>query len=202
MVGIITIYNLAFYNVIKIVNMQASTFGKLNIILAVYGLKTITEQIRDLVTDGNIQTLNFTVDNKTIGEDGWRGQRKSITILYNYDGGDLQVEAAKEGDVMLINPDKIKAQRSVNEDVTKGKNKLTILAASYGPQDITDKVRDLIAYSSLSFTIDNAVLGDTWNGVAKTLVLVLGSGNQVKEVKVFAEREFCDINLTETMAVG
>ncbi|CAN5710459.1 hypothetical protein BH10BAC2_BH10BAC2_16670 [soil metagenome] len=182
--------------------MQAKTFGKLNIIVAVYGLKTITEQIKSLVIDGKIQTLNFKVNNEVIEEDGWRGQRKSITILYNYDGGDLQVEAAKEGDILVINPDKIKVQRSINEDVTKGKSKLTIMAASYGPHDVTDKIRDLIACNSLSFTTDNAVLGDTWNGVAKTLVLVPGFGDQVKGVKVFAEREFCDINLNETVTIG
>lgn len=183
--------------------MQAQTCGKLNIIVAVYGLKTVTEKIESLVIDGKIQTLKFTVDNEVIGEDGWRGQRKSMTILYNYDGGNLQVEAAKEGDILSIHPDKMKVQRSVTDAVITNNNKLTILAASYGPQDVTDKIRDLVAYNSLSFTVDNAVLGDTWNGVAKTLVLVLGSASgQVKEVKVFAEREFCDINLNEPIVLS
>jgi hypothetical protein len=175
------------------------SFGKLNIIVAVYGLKTVTDNISNLIIEGQPQTLNFTINNGTIGEDGWRGQRKSLTIIYSYDGGDLQVIAAKEGDAIIIHPDKqrkpkLTVQSSADNDG------LSILAASYGPDDVTYKVKQLISSSNiLSFKVDNTIFGDTWFGVPKTLIVVLGSGTEVRTVEIFTEREPCYIDLNEVI---
>jgi hypothetical protein len=180
--------------------MNEQNSGKLNIIVAVYGLKTVTDLVKDLIIKGNPQTLSFIVNNKTIGEDGWIGQRKSIMVVYNYDGGNLHVAAAKEGDVLIVNPDQLSANKPALSDNLANKNGLSILAASYGPADVTDKVRELIStLNTLSFTVDNTTLDDTWYGVAKTLVIILGSGNEVTAVEVFVERETCYIDLNDTV---
>jgi len=177
--------------------MQEQGLGKLNILVAVYGLKTVTENISQLITDGTPETLSFTVNNKVIGDDGWLGQRKSLTIIYNYDGGDIQITTSKEGDLVNINPDKLRTPRlSVPDSSEYGK--LSILAASYGPDDVTYKVKNLVSsYNTLSFVVDNTLFGDTWYGVAKTLVIVLGVEDEIKAVEIFTEREPCYIDLND-----
>jgi hypothetical protein len=180
--------------------MQVQNLGKLNIIVAVYGLKTITDKVANLVSDEQPQTLNFTVNNLLIGEDGWRGQRKSLLILYNYDGGDLQVVAAKEGDEIAINPGTLNKPKLTGTESQLNADRLSVLAASYGPDDVTYKVRNLISqYNTLSFTVGNNLFGDAWYGVAKTLVIVLGYGNEIRDVEIFTEREVCYIDLNEVI---
>lgn len=177
--------------------MQEQGFGKLNILVAVYGLTTVTENINRLINEGTPETLSFTVNNKVIGDDGWLGQRKSITIVYDYDGGDLQIVAAKEGDVININPEKLRTPRLSTPDRFEY-GKLSVLAASYGPDDVTYKVKNLISsYNTLSFVVDNTLFGDTWYGVAKTLVVVLGVEDEIRAVEVFTEREPCYIDLND-----
>jgi hypothetical protein len=178
--------------------MSEQKFGQLNIIVAVYGLQTVTEQIRNLVTDGSPQTLHFTVNNKNIGEDGWVGQKKSIMIVYDYDGGDLHVATAIEGEAITIDPDKLGNRRPVIPEPFSGSNSLSILAASYGADDVTYKIKGLISsYNTLSFPVDNTLFGDPWYGVAKTLVIVLGKDHEVSAVEIFTERETCYIDLNE-----
>jgi hypothetical protein len=178
--------------------MLQQKFGQLNIIVAVYGLQTVTEQISNLVTDGSPQKLHFTVNNKNIGEDGWVGQRKSIMIVYDYDGGDLHVATAIEGEAITIDPDKLGNRRPVIPEPFSGSNSLSVLAASYGPDDVTYKIKSLISsYNTLSFPVDNTLFGDPWYGVAKTLVIVLGKDHEVSAVEVFTERETCYIDLNE-----
>ena len=181
-------------------NMIKQNFGRLNIVVAVYGLKTVTEHIKNLIVNGLPQTLNITVNNPTIGEDGWPGQRKSLMILYNYDDGNLQVAAAKEGDVITINPYTFKTTEPLYSDAVTRNHGLEVLAATYGAEDVTGKVRKMIsAYNTLSFKVDNTVFKDPWYGVAKTLVVILGADNEVRSVEVFAERESCYIDLSDAI---
>src|SRR5450432_4054944 len=116
--------------------MQETNFGRLNIVLAIYGLKDVTERIKHLVTNSQPETLSFIVTNEVIGDDGWKGQEKSLLILYNYDGGDMQISTSKERDTVSINPDIFKKIRLLNTaDSTS--DKLSVIAASYGPDDVT-----------------------------------------------------------------
>ena len=180
--------------------MQIPGSGKLNIIIAVYGLKVVTDEVTRLIIDETPQTLNFKVTNYIIGQDGWRGQQKSLLVVYNYDGGDLHVATAKEGDVLTINPENFKKARPVFfEDPEEG-DRLSILAASYGTDDVTYKIKKMISkYNTLSFTVSNATFGDSWYGVAKTLVIVLGYGHDVRAVEIFTEREACYIDLNDVV---
>jgi hypothetical protein len=155
--------------------MVEQNTGKLNIIVAVYGLKTVTEQVKGLLDEGDPKTLSFIVSNRVIGEDGWHGQRKSITIIYNYREGDLQVATAKEGDVITLSPKLSTAPNAIIRENSTGNHRLSVLAATYGPHDITHKVKKMISfYNTLLFPVNNTVLGDAWHGVEKTLVIVLG----------------------------
>jgi hypothetical protein len=179
--------------------MQEENLGKLNIIVAVYGLKTVTDDITNLIIDGNPQTLHFMVNNQVIGKDGWRGQRKSITVVYNYDSGELRVAAAKEGDMLTITPD-VPKQFPIPLNNSANDKRLSVLAATYGPDDVTYKIKNMISsYNTLSFTADNTIFGETWYGVAKTLVIVLGNNDEVKAVEIFTEREACYLDLNDVI---
>lgn len=176
--------------------------GKLNIVLAVYGLSTVTENIQNLVTHEQPGTLSFTVNNTILGEDGWPGQRKSVMIIYKYDDGDLHLVAGKEGDTILINPAVHKRSKPLYPGAVTNNAGLTVLAATYGPQDVTEKVRQLISpYKAAFIRVDNTVFEDSWYGVAKTLVVVLGTAHEVLAVEVFAERESCYIDLNDLVPV-
>jgi hypothetical protein len=180
--------------------MSQQQTSKLNIIVAVYGLQTVTEQIRKLVIDCSPQTLNFIVNNKNVEEDGWVGQKKSLTIVYDYDGGDIHVATAIEGEPITINPDKLNNQRPVIAEPFSGSTSLSVLAASYGPDNVTYKIKSLISsYNTISFPVDNTVFGDSWYGVAKTLVIVLGNDHEVSAVEIFTERETCYLDLNEVI---
>jgi len=183
--------------------MQEQNTGKLNIIVAVYGLKTVTEKIKDLLREGDSQILSFIVSNRVIGEDGWHGQRKSITIIYNYDEGDLQVATAREGDVIILRPHPGGTSRSIAKKNSVPDQRTSVLVATYGPRDVTDKVKTMISfYNTLLFPVDNILLGDAWKGIEKTLVVILGTGNKVKAVEVFRERETCYLDLNKIIPVA
>lgn len=183
--------------------MQTQTTGKLNILTAVYGLKNVTTNIVALVTDGDLQKLSFTVNNKIIGEDGWEGQRKSITIFYNYDDGAMLIATAKESEVITIGSAEFAKSKALAKHISFHQQKVTVLAATYGADDITYKVKNLISsYNTLSFKADNTVFGDGWYGVAKTLVIILGYGHNVTAVEVFTERENCYIDLNDFVTTG
>ena len=178
--------------------MQNLGSGKLNIIVAVYGLKIVTDEISGFIIDGYPQTFSLTVNNYTIKEDGWRGQQKSLTVLYNYDGGELNVATAKEGDILNINPAHIRKQKFPENHFNI--NGLSVLAATYGPDDVTYKVRNMISpYNTLSFRADNEIFGDSWYGVPKTLVVILGNDDEVRSVEIFTEREICYIDLNDAV---
>ncbi|MBV9962107.1 MAG: hypothetical protein JO072_07640 [Parafilimonas sp.] len=182
--------------------MQEQKPGKLNIIVAVYGLKTVTDDIINLIIDGSPQILHFIVNNKVIGKDGWRGQKKTITVVYNYDGGELCVAAAREGDMLTITPEIPKQVKLPATTTSTGNEKLSVLAATYGPDDVTYKVRNMISsYNTLSFAVDNTIFGESWYGVAKTLVIILGSFNEIKAVEIFTERETCYLDLNDVIPV-
>lgn len=178
--------------------MIEQNFGKLNIVLAVYGLKRVTQNVKNLITDAEPQSLSFSVTNKVIGQDGWVGQKKSIMILYNYDDGDMHLAAAKEGGTITINPDTLTTSQPVYSNAITNNSGLTVLAAAYGPQDVTQQVRNLLSpYKAAYFRIDNTSFADSWYGVAKTLVVVLGTATEVWTVEVFTERESCYIDLND-----
>lgn len=178
--------------------MQIKSKGKLNIRVAVYGLKIVTQNIVALIRDGNPQTLNFIVNNKEIGEDGWPGQRKSITILYNYDDGPLLIAAAKESEVLTIGNEEFEKSGFLSQQTLNDELKLSVLGATYGPADITSTLKTLITpLGTISFKADNTTFGDSWYGVAKTLIVILGFGKHATLVKMFVEREQCYIDLKD-----
>lgn len=172
--------------------------GTLHIRIAVYGLKVVTNKIAALIRDGNPQTLNFIVNNKEIGEDGWPGQKKSITVVYSYDDGPLFIAAARESEVLTVGIKEFEKSNLAPRQTPVHEQRLSVLGATYGPNDVTYKIKTLISpFNTLSFKADNFTFGDSWYGVAKTLIIILGFGKDVMLVEMFVEREQCYIDLKD-----
>lgn len=66
---------------------------------------------------------------------------------------------------------------------------LNILSAVYGKADVTTKVRSQVSQSSVSVKADNGVLGDSWPGTQKALVVVYQYGYYKPEVAAVKEGE-------------
>ena len=64
---------------------------------------------------------------------------------------------------------------------------LTILGAAYGKSDVSSQVRAAVKSNSLSITASNDVLGDTFFGSKKALVIVYRYGNDDPIVLVTQE---------------
>ena len=73
---------------------------------------------------------------------------------------------------------------------------LIIYGATYGPEDVTAKVRSLRKDQKLSFTVSNTIFGDPWVGIRKTLVIVYKYAVSHDEVHtvIVGEGSQCEIN--------
>lgn len=65
--------------------------------------------------------------------------------------------------------------------------RLKILGAAYGKEDVTDAVQDAVRRNSLSIRASNDVFGDSWYGNQKSLVIVYQYGNYAPSVATAAE---------------
>jgi len=176
--------------------MQPHTKGKLHIKVAVYGLKIVTNNIIALIKDGTPETLNFLVTTSTVGKDGWVGQEKSITIVYSYDDGPILIAAAREGEILSIGEKEFMNLNSATQQIEIFENSLSVLGATYGPDDVTPQVKEMVSSrKTLSFYINNTVFNDSWIGVEKTFIIILGVGKYVALAEIFIEREQCRIDL-------
>ena len=154
-----------------------STFNNsLEILGAAYGLRDVSQQVGRAVrrARGGLDTLSIRADNATFG-DSWPWVPKTLTVVYRYGpNGGPGVKVVREGETLTIGQSEYDASRdSASGPPTSGGNPLTIWGASYGPADVTAKVRAQAGGSEdLALTADNATYGDSWPGVQKALVVV------------------------------
>jgi hypothetical protein len=64
---------------------------------------------------------------------------------------------------------------------------LQVLGATYGPADVTAKVKSRIDNQEIHLTADNATFGDTWDGVKKSLTVTYQYGNEQPQTAIVAE---------------
>lgn len=151
---------------------------------AAYGPKDVTGKVRSLRRD---QKLSFTVSNDTLGVDPWKGIKKSLVVVYKYEGNSqVNTIIVEEGKQLAINPssnlpscqDRLKCSRlSAIQQVTSRQKRsnnqaLVILGAAYGLQDVTMHANSLLSNGEFNKMASNDVWGDTWPGIHKTLVVV------------------------------
>lgn len=166
--------------------MPTDNPNELQIIGAAYGLRQVTGKVIGLVNRTTTpQSLNVTANNATF-DDNWPKNAKSLTVVYRYgNSGAPQVATAMQDQrINITGPGTVSA---ATEDDTSPP--LTVWGASYGPRDVTSKVRGMIskANQSLSVTPNNATFTDTWPGIAKVFVIVASYSNQVPFVDIVIE---------------
>ena len=149
---------------------------------AAYGLADVTGTVR---SKRKQQKLVVQASNDVFG-DSWYGVPKSLVVVYKYDtpGAQVEVGIVEEGKTLSINPHSGSATQkdrfsfALNPGLTlsrchSGSLKLNILGAAYGLGNVTAKAQSLVS-SNQEFhqQATNAVWGDTWYGVHKSLVVV------------------------------
>lgn len=161
----------------------------LQIIGAVYGLAKVTSLVIGLVNrSASPQSLNVTASNAVFG-DTWPGTRKTLTVAYRYGTtGNVGVAVVREGDRISIGQTEYQALLDAGQGSAETP-KLGVLGATYGPGNITDKLRSMINQQdqTLSATANNATFGDTWPNVPKVMVVVAAYEGQVPFVDIVQE---------------
>ncbi|NOK34390.1 hypothetical protein D7W79_02260 [Corallococcus exercitus] len=162
---------------------------ELQIVGAVYGLVNVTSAVIAAVNRNTTpQSLSIDATNENFG-DTWPTVTKSLTVAYRYSStGPVSVAVVKENATLTIGAAEFEAYRA-RPAVDDPGPLLQVLAATYGPSDVTATVRTLVdaATQSLSLTANNATLGDTWPNVTKALVIVAGYSDYAPFIDVVQE---------------
>lgn len=166
---------------------------------AAYGRADVTGKVRSL-REG--QKLSVKASNDVFG-DSWVGQRKSLVVVYKYGYGTsskVQQQSISEGETLVISPPskaaipKDRLSLALKSGMTMSRQqqslKLNILGAAYGLANVTAEAQSLVTVNEeFNQQASNAVWGDGWYGVAKTLVIVYGYSEYIFMVDIAGEGE-------------
>jgi len=163
--------------------------GQLNILGAVYGLKDVTSLVAGLVQNGSPQTLSVIASN-SVFTDTWPDVQKTLSVFYNYDGDETQIQAVTEGQTLNISfgADQQLPGTEVRNTLAGSGPMLQIYGCTYGDRDVTSFVQAMIQPDqSLTFTVDPSVLGgDPLPNVRKNFVM-LGSYTGYPALLIFQD---------------
>ena len=140
----------------------------LHILSAFYGLKDVTDIVRASVSR---RRLSVSASSSVFG-DGWPAMRKTLHVVYQYGDRKPQLAATTENQLLHIDYDPAAPAGQASLDPRA----LNIIAAAYGPVDVTAKVAALVENGSLSFTADSLTFGDTWPAAVKAFSMVYSWG--------------------------
>lgn len=140
----------------------------LHILSAFYGLKDVTDIVRASVSR---RRLSVSASSSVFG-DGWPAMRKTLHVVYQYGDRKPQMAATTENQTLHVDyaPAVPASQASLDPRA------LNIIAAAYGPVDVTAKVAALVENGALSFTADSLTFGDTWPAAVKSFSMVYSWG--------------------------
>ena len=157
----------------------------IQIITAFYGTRNITKELLKNMKSVDIQDeIQIRASNMDWG-DSWPNVFKSMTVVYRRiigEGryGPVCVETTPEHELLRID---LNSSTSEKNEIVKlresiyGKREegglIKILGATYGGKDVTHVVRDRLDPFSHKFSIEssNAIFGDTWGWVVKSLII-------------------------------
>lgn len=140
----------------------------LHILSAFYGLKDVTDIVRASVSR---RRLSVSASSSVFG-DGWPAMRKTLHVVYQYGDRKPQMAATTENQLLNIDYDLAAPAGQASLDPSA----LNIIAAAYGPVDVTAKVAALVENGSLSFTANSMTFGDTWPAAVKSFSMVYSWG--------------------------
>jgi hypothetical protein len=136
----------------------------LHVLGAAYGLGDRTQLARESVDQ---DALRRTADDGTWG-DTWPGWPKTLTVVYQIDGGRPLVRAVKQNEPLSLAAPQI-------------------LGAAWGTLDVTDTVATMVRGGALTIPANNGPFADSLPGLAKSLVIVYRLGDQTPRVGIAAE---------------
>lgn len=148
---------------VEALSPQLTIFG------ATFGPADTTAVVKSLV-EQNSQSLSLTANDKTFG-DPWPGVVKSFAIVAAYTGQVPFLDIVTEGSPYFL----------------KFRPPLRILSATWGLSNVTAKVQATVYRRTLTIQAANAVLGDGWPGVPKSLVVVYQYGTEQPQMAIAAE---------------
>ena len=157
----------------------------LTILGAAYGLGDVTSKVNELVSD---RAFAATANNDTFG-DHWYKVYKTLVIVYQYGEELPTVVAAREGYTLQFS-----YMQKPDFKGSTDPNTLTILGATYGPDDVTAKVQSLVRGGALNVQASNSIFGDTWFGVPKSLV-VYRYGRNNAGIKIAQEGQAVSLSI-------
>lgn len=149
----------------------------LRILGAAYGLTNVTGAAIERVSR---DLLDVHADNRTWGSGGMNTP-KTLTIVYQIDGGRPMLRVATEGAQFWIAAPQI-------------------LGATWGPLDVTDRVAALVRGGVPGVVANNDAFGDSHPGQDKFLTICFRYGEGSPQVRVFREGE--PVGLPQTPARG
>jgi hypothetical protein len=168
--------------------------NQLDILGAAYGLRDVRSQVAKAVNAAVMpNSLSIAATNQTFG-DSWPGVPKTLTIVFRFGSdGRVLVKTAREGETLSLGAGDYQASREgASIAPPTGGDKLIVWGASYGPADVTAKVRSAVgADQTLQFAADNATFGDSWPGVPKTCVVVTSYRGTPLLTQILTEGSSC-----------
>jgi hypothetical protein len=117
------------------------------------------------------RALNVQASDSVFG-DGWPGVAKTLDVVYQYGDRTPQLATVKEGENLSIDYDSIVARYAPPVDPAV----LNVVAAAFGPADVTAKVRSLISDQQLNFTANDSTFSDPWPGFRKSFAMTYSWG--------------------------
>lgn len=157
-------------------SLQSEVAAGLKIYGAAYGLKDVTSEVRRLVRRGS---LNVTANTRIFG-DPWPDHAKSLVVVYEQDGKPT-LRAVKQNEPLHI-------QIGVP---------LKVLAAAYGPENVTDKVSARIDDNEeIHLTANDTTFFNSWPSVKKTLVVTYQYGNDQPQMAIIKEGDTLNVTYT------
>ena len=164
------------------------------ILNAAFGLADVTNKVRKLVKNRSVTVIG---NNEVFG-DSWPGVKQTLVVVYQYGEEIPMVTFAKENETLKV----IYSKQNFYLGPTNP-NVLTILAAAYGPSDVTQRVQSLVKDNILQTNIDSGVFGfDPWPDVRKSLVVVYKYGRNPPLMKIVPEGNQISIDKVVFSHVG
>jgi hypothetical protein len=162
----------------------------LQILSASWGIGDVLTRVQSAVSR---RALRVEATDANLG-DTWVGVRKSLDVVYRYQGKQPQLAIVSEGETLSVDydPDALSEQPPPPDP-----RALNLIKAAYGRGDVTAKVAPLITNNELHLIANDATFSDTWPGVRKSFSLTYSWGPQQPLDLVVPENGNVDITAAE-----
>jgi len=159
--------------------------AELKILGASYGKTDVTRQVRKLMIN---DTVKLAVNNNVF-QDSLPGP-KTLVVVYQHGNNKPEIAIAKEGENLEISPKFYQPQQW-----SFSNGQMRVLGAVFGTKVVTDILAPQVNNNYLNFHVNPQALGgDNWPGVQKTLTVVYLDVHGTPVTKTYLENEQIKLN--------